>query len=123
MRKLVFGLVILLGACASQVAETPAQRVFALQSDYNGLLAAALTYESQPRCAAGQSSVTSPCSNPQVVADIRAVETDAARQIKAAQDTVRSGADTSTQVLALNLASNALAGFRNVLLSRGVLKP
>lgn len=114
----------LLAACgtASEQAKSPAQRVFAVQADYNALLAAAVAYESQPRCTAGQSRIDR-CSDPKVVTVMREADDKAFLAIKAAQDTVRTpGATDNTINLAISGASQAIAVLRTVLISYGVTK-
>lgn len=121
MKHLVIGFVLLLAACASMEAKSPAQRVYAIQADYNALLSAAVAYESQPRCVEGQSRVN-PCSDPKAVAEIRKGDDAAAAALKAAQDTVRTpGATANAVSLALTGASNAVAALRSILTTYGVM--
>lgn len=99
-------LAVLLTACASLVAETPAQRVYAAQADFNAPLAAAVAYESQPRCLAGQSRLAA-CSDPAVVAILRQAYRDAAAALKAAQDMVRTPGVTESKTAAAIAAARA----------------
>lgn len=118
-RLLAIALVAILAACASTVAQTPQQRVFALQTEYNGVLTAAVAYESQPRCTA---VVTTKCSSTSIVAIIRKADIDAYAALKAAQDTVRApGASDSTITLAITGAVNAIGAMKTVLTNHGVM--
>lgn len=104
--------------CASTVGDSPAQRAFGVQSDYDGLLKVAVAYESQPRCTA---TVTKACSSPSVVAIIRKADLDVYPAIKAMQDTVRTpGTSTSTMNLAITGALNAVGAFRTILTNHGI---
>ena len=58
-RLLAPWLLAALAACASLEAQTPAQRVFALKSDYRAVLALAVAYESLPRCPVATASLCS----------------------------------------------------------------
>ena len=119
-RFLILPVLILVVSCASMAAKTPAQRVFAAQSDYNALLSVAVAYESQPRC---QEKVTLACSDPGVVAVVRKADTDAYTALKVAQDTVRTpGATDSTVNLVLTAAANAVANMRTVMVNHGLIK-
>lgn len=112
---LVVPLLLLAPGCntAENVAKTPAQRVFAVQADYNAALNLALAYESLPRCSA---AITSGCSQPAVVTELRRADNVAYSAIKAAQDTVRTpGASNSTIELVMTGAANAVGVFRTVL--------
>lgn len=117
MKKLLISgaiCVALLGACASLTAKTPAQRVYALQADFNAPLAVAVAYESQPRCAENQSQLSG-CSDAKVVAILRKGYLDAAAALKAAQDTVRTpGVEDSKITLAIAAATNAITAFKTI---------
>lgn len=96
--KILFVLFVatLLAACAT-TPETPAQRLFSLQSKYNSALAIAVAYESQPRC---QEPPVQPCSNKAVVDKLRASDDVAwalfkqARTVVATPGTPQSTVDT-----------------------------
>lgn len=104
--------VALLSGCASQEAQTPAQRVYALQADYNAVLAVAVTYESQKRCT---TTVIAACSSVTVVNELRRGDDAARAALKAAQDTVRTpGATSSTINTVLVGAANAIQAFRTI---------
>jgi hypothetical protein len=110
---------LMLAACASQVAETPAQRVYALQADYNAALAAAVAYESQPRCEEGE---WSGCSDPEAVAQIRRADDHAHDALQAAQSTVRGAAGGDGVETALIAAREAVGALRRVLEREGVIR-
>lgn len=121
MRRLLVGLAFLaLAACASLQAQTPAQRVYAAQSDYNALLVVAVAYESQPRCLA---EVKLNCSDVKAVTEIRKADNAAHAALRAAQDTVRTPGVSDNRVnLALVGAVNAITALRTVLTTYKVLK-
>ena len=108
-----------LAACAGLEAETPAQRVFALKSDYRAVLALAVEYESLPRCPV----VTSPrCSEPAVVALLRQADSQAELALDGAEQVVRSPAASEGAVaLALEAARAAVAVLQQILIDKGVL--
>lgn len=109
-----------LTACASQEAQTPAQRVYAAQADYNALLKIAVAYESQPRC---KTEITLKCSDVKVVSLLRQADNDAWAAIKVAQDTVRAPQlDSGVWSKALLGVTAALRTLRLVLINHGILK-
>lgn len=98
---------------SSFTAKTPAQRIFAAQADYNGVLAAAVAYESQPRCS---EAVVVACSNTEVVNVIRTADTAAYNALRAAQNVIRTpGVTDSATELALASAVQAVAAFRGIM--------
>lgn len=108
-----------LAGCASRAAETPAQRVFAIQTEYNGALAVALAYESQPRCSETQPQ---PCSDPAAVNEIRKADNDAWAALLAAQEYVRAGGhEGGALAAALAAARSALGVLTAVLANHGLL--
>ncbi len=118
-RLLVVWLLAALAACASLEAETPAQRVFALKSDYRAALAVAVAYESLPRCPI----VTTPfCSEPGVVSLLRQADRQAELALDGAEQVVRSPATSESAVaLALEAARSAVAVLRQILIDEGGL--
>lgn len=118
-RFIVLGLVALLAACASTIAQTPRQRAYALQSDYNGLLTAAVAYESQPRCT---TVVKISCSDAKAVAEIRKADNVAYSAIASARSVAETATDGGTISTALTAAVNALGVLRTALLTYGALK-
>ena len=118
-RLSVVWLLAALAACASLEAETPAQRVFALKSDYRAALAVAVAYESLPRCPI----VTTPfCSEPGVVSLLRQADRQAELALDGAEQVVRSPATSESAVaLALEAARSAVAVLRQILIDEGVL--
>ncbi len=118
-RLLAVWLLAALAACASLEAETPAQRVFALKSDYRAALAVAVAYESLPRCPI---VTTSFCSEPGVVSLLRQADRRAELALNGAEQVVRSPAASESAVaLALEAARSAVAVLRQVLIDEGVL--
>lgn len=100
-------------ATATSGAKTPAQRVFALQADYNAALNLAVAYESQPRCTP---VLTSGCSSLSIVVEIRRADDAAYAAVKGAQNTVRTpGTSESTMELAMVGAANSIGALRTVL--------
>lgn len=118
-RLLAPWLLAALAACASLEAETPAQRVFALKSDYRAVLALAVEYESLPRCPV----VTTPvCSEPAVVSLLRHADSRAELAMDGAEQVVRSPAASEDAVaLALEAAKAAVAVLQQILIDEGVL--
>ena len=115
-------LVLFLGACAVFKADTPAQRVFAIQADYNAVLAASVAYESQPRCPVGVGSDEQACSEISVVQAMRLADDNAYIALRAAQEVVRTpGATDSTLSLAVTSATKAVSAFRDTLVLNGVI--
>lgn len=112
---------LMLGACASPVAETPAQRVYALQADYNAALAAAVAYESQPRCEQGETSLDA-CSEADVVAALRRADNHAFDALQAAQAAVRESAGAGAVETALIAAREGVAALRKILVREGVIR-
>ncbi|MBC06341.1 hypothetical protein [Thalassospira sp.] len=112
---LVFGGLGLAGpiACASYTAyeaeeATPAQTVFALQSDYNAALATATEF------------VRSPNTDPDVADTIRRLEIAAHDALMTAQKAVRSG-DSPTIPVAISAARSAMTEFGRYLAEKGAL--
>lgn len=106
-------LVFILVGCASRQAETPAQRVFALQADYNAMLAVAVAYESQPRCGP---VVAPPCSKAAVVDQLRRADDHAFDALQSAQRVIRSNdARESPLQVAMAAAVEAVGLFRRTL--------
>ena len=116
---LASGLLALVAACASLEAETPAQRVFALKSEYRAVLALAVDYESLPRCPRATTPV---CSEPEVVDLLRRADSRAEVALDGAEQVVRSPAASGGAVaLALESAGAAVAVLRQILIDEGVL--
>jgi len=104
-------LLLLLVGCASMVAETPTQRVFAVQADFNAPLAVAVAYESQPRCKEGQGSLDG-CSETKVVDILRSAAKDVDNALKSAQTVVRTPGVAESKInLAIAIAKAAVDDF------------
>lgn len=100
-------------ACASYAAyeaedATPAQTVFALQSDYNAALATAAEF------------VRSPDTDPDVADTIRRLEVAAHSSLMAAQEAVRAG-NSPTIPVAIAAARSAMSEFGDYLIRKGAL--
>lgn len=109
-----------LTACASLIAETPAQRVFALTADYRALLTVALEYESLPRC---DKTGRVLCSDAPAVERMRKADRYAEAALDEAEDIVRAPGLTEDSVrLAIRAAESAVAVFRLVLTEEGLLE-
>lgn len=111
---------LFLSGCAYLVAETPAQKVYAIQADYNGPLAAAVAYESQPRCVGLQTSIEG-CSEVKVVEALRKADDDVNAALRAAQNVVRTpGVSDSKVNLALVSFKQVIAAFEVILADHGI---
>ncbi len=117
MRYAFLGILLFVAACASQIAETPAQRVFALQADFNAILSTAVVYTTLERCAADE---IQPCSNQEVVDQIRRAAQHARDALRAAQNTVRAN-EAEGIGLALTAAREAVAALSTILGREGLL--
>lgn len=107
------------GIFASEIAETPAQRVFALKSDYQAILILAVKYESLPRCPDVDTLV---CSEPAVVDIIRSADNRATLALDGAEEVVRSEAASEQTVnLAIEAAKKALDVLRQILIEEEIL--
>ena len=106
-----FGLasVILVGfvlaSCALPRAETPAQRLFALQADYVTVLTVAAEYESLPRC----SAAPPPCSTGAIVEKIRGADDIAFAAISVAKKALGEGDAVERSLAAASAAVAALS--------------
>lgn len=116
MRTLfAFGAMLLLAACASVTPnQSPASRVFAAQSDYTVLAAAAARYNELPRCERPDAPML--CSKVAAVIEIRRADATAAAALKAAQDIVLTpGYDQVTAASALATALRAIQALQSAL--------
>lgn len=125
MKSLILScsLALALAGCAATSTgstTTPAQTVFAAKSAYAGALAAAVAYESLPRCAA---AVPQPCSSPELVAQLRKADNVAAAALDAAEAAVRMPAiGTDAAGKAVSTATSALAALQALVVTMGVLR-
>jgi hypothetical protein len=107
----------LAAGCASTSSTTPAQVVFATKGAYATALTAAVAYESLRRCAP---AVPKPCSDPDLVAQIRKADNVAAAALEAAEAAVRTPAiGTTARDRAIQAAQAALAAFSALVTSLG----
>lgn len=122
MGKATFAFIglLMLAGCASWQAETPAQRAYAAQSDYNAALAVALIYESLPRCPEGVTSLLAACSEAPVVEEIRKADNDAFNALERAKGIALSPSKDGFD-LALQAANAAIGLFNDVLANHNLL--
>jgi hypothetical protein len=111
--KTCYLLFLALGACTSSIVppapKTPAQAVFELKSAEGAALVIAAKYDALPPCGTPTSPVL--CSDPKVVATIRAKDAVAAKAIDAAEAAAQTaGYSADTTTLLINTATIALAG-------------
>lgn len=108
--------VLLVAACTStQVAETPAQRLFALQGEYNIALRSAAVYTNQPACSAVR---TVACHDPAIKAKI----IDSAHKAKSALKTARAALKTAQGGSKVAVAAVAVQSLTSYLLAKGIVK-
>ncbi len=116
-RSLLAVAVLALAGCASTSTLTPAQVVYAAKGAYATALSGAVAYESMPRCAP---AVPKPCSDPELVAQIRKADNVAAAALDAAEAAVRTPAvGTTARDRAIQAAQAALAAFSALVASLG----
>lgn len=110
MKYLALLAVAWLTACSSTTTSTPspANQVFALKTGYAAALTAAVAYKNLPACAA---TVTTLCSEPGVVADMRHLGDKANAALNAAEASVRSGGN---DLSALASAATAIAALQGI---------
>jgi hypothetical protein len=110
--KTCYLLFMALGACTSltpPAPKTPAQAVFELKSAEGAALVIAAKYDALPPCGTPTSPVL--CSDPKLVAKIRADDAVAAKAIDAAEAAAQTaGYSSNTIQLLINTATTALAG-------------
>lgn len=109
-RAFLAGLALAVTACtALPTGTTPAQVVFAAKTGYAVALTGAVEYESLARCSP---TVSLPCSDPDLVAQLRAADDVANKALNAAEKAVRTpaiGTDAASKAAAA--AQAALAAF------------
>lgn len=91
-----------LAGCAAYEAQTPAQRLYAVQSGYAAAVNEAAAYEARPRCTADGVDPAW-CSDPQTVAALRRSDTAMYATLQAAKQ-----APTDASVTAAEAALRAL---------------
>lgn len=101
----LFGLLVL-GACAAPLITppapaTPAQAVYEAAGAYAGALSIAVAYRNLPAC--GSTGATAVCSDPTVVAKLRAADTSAEAMLRAAEVVV-----SATPALPVNVQQQAV---------------
>jgi hypothetical protein len=103
---------LMLGACSTTTATTPAQSIYALKQAYLASLTLAFTYANLPPC-----PVSAPiCSDANVVHNLQTAANVADAAIKSAETTVTDPAFTGGTLPAqiLVTATNAVTAFANI---------
>ena len=112
MKTLAIIALLALTSCATFRADTPSQRLFGIQADYNGALAVAVAYESQPRCAPVP---VQPCSDTTTVIKMRAADDVAWSLLRNAQAIARNPDSAATTVsAAIDAALTAVSAFKTI---------
>lgn len=107
---------------ATDVANTPvnmqdpAKAVFALKSAYAGVLTVAVAYNKRPRCSATSGPL---CSDPNLIAQIRAADNVANSAINTAESAVRSLGTQTTAIKAAVAAAQAAVDAFTAVVPRG----
>jgi hypothetical protein len=99
-------LVCALAACAGGTAQTPAQTVYQVQSDYAAALVVAVAYKNLPDCALPGHPVL--CSQATIIKQLQDADDIAYPTLTAAQNTVKVQGATNAQT-AVNAAQQAVA--------------
>ncbi|MCG8434053.1 MAG: hypothetical protein MJA83_08490 [Gammaproteobacteria bacterium] len=108
-----------LPGCAVFQAETPAQTVYALKSDYRAVLSAAVGYAELPPCPEVETPV---CAEPDLVELIVRADARAEAALDGAEAVVRSPAASESAIaLAIAAAEAAVSVVRQILTDEGVL--
>lgn len=119
MRKfLSIGLVLLLAGCAAScsVTQSPASDVFALRASYSAMvLAPAAAYNTLPRC----DVAPQPCSEEQVVRQLRRADAAAKAALDAAEFVARDTPKADART-AINAAKQSVAAAIEILTIYGV---
>lgn len=120
MRSSVVALVFLvatLAGCASTQSDlTPAQRVYALQSELDAVLNEVETYAAQPECS---EAVAVACHDPDVLAALVDAAGDADTALDEAEAVVRSAGGDREPVVYINAARAALGRISTLLVEGG----
>lgn len=95
---------IILMACAT--VQTPAQRVYQIETNYAAALEIAVAYKKLPPC-----SVAAICSRPQIVKELQDADSVAYPALQAAQHAVRSDVPAKVKETSLEAASAAAGAF------------
>jgi hypothetical protein len=112
---LIFVACAALAACATQPGQpapkplTPAQQVFAIQSDYDTALSLAIAYKMLPPCPGAVL-----CSDAATVTRIQAADQAANDALQAAQAQVRNGTNAGTLAADVVAAQSAVSAFQTI---------
>ena len=116
MRIVLVTALLFLAACtATKTAETPAQKLFALQGEFNIALRAATAYTSKPACSA---TVLVGCHKPEVKAKI----VSSAERANSALKTAKSALQTAAAEGRVAAARQALSALVAYMAAKGVTK-
>jgi hypothetical protein len=113
MKKLLLaGLLLVLAACAT--GQTPAQKVYAIQGNYNAALSIAVAYQKLPDCVEGGPTL---CKKDSVVEELQRADKVAYPVLQGAQEVVRDPGATATDqvVRAAEAAVRALTSITSTL--------
>lgn len=107
---------ILATGCLSTVKEsTPARIVYNAHVIYSGALAAAVAYESLPRCKVDEDAKVEACSDADVVKALRKADSISKPLLDQAQQLVRGGIDDDTMRAAAQAAIAAVTAFQKII--------
>lgn len=107
-------LVFALAACVV-APKTPAQSVYAIESNYAAALTLAVAYKRLPLCS---ETTTMPCSDIVVVRKLQRADTTAITFLEGAQTAVRS--NSSNSQIAIDMAASAVAALTQLTSTLGV---
>lgn len=108
-------LALVLTACASVEAQTPQQRLFAAQGEFNIALRTALVYTSQPPCSG---TVLIGCHKPEVKAGI----VESSKKAHDALKTAKAALATAQAADRVTAAAHLTRAMLNYMVAKGVLK-
>lgn len=116
MRIVLVTALLFLAACtATKTAETPAQRLFALQGEFNIALKAATGYTSKPPCS---STLLIGCHKPDVKVEI----ISAAEKANGALKTAKAALATAQAEGRVALAGKATRALVTYMVAKGIMK-
>lgn len=108
---------VILSACTS--AETPAQKIYEIESDYASVLKLAVTYEKLPVC--DSITKTHLCADPKIIKQIKEADIIAWSILREAQNAVRTpGFGDSKTTKAIASAHHAVIALADIVDHLGV---
>ena len=114
LRYIPVFILLFLAGCAVRGAETPAQRLYAAQAEFNTYLHVAASYVQQPECSA---AVQVACAEPRIKEHIKSL----AREAKSLLDAARSALAGSRESPAIEAASAAVRSLVTYLVQREIV--